>query len=59
MTLHVKDPNIDLQKLFEANGVLTESGEDFHGLGKDYVRLRIPKDHEKLINAIGKIESCI
>ena len=59
MTLHVKDPDIDLQKLFEVNGVLTESGEDFYGLGKNYVRMRIPKDHEKLINAIGKIENCI
>jgi len=59
MTLCHPDEDVDLYQLFKSNRVLTESGEDFHGLGKNYVRMRVPKDSEKLIGIINKLEDCI
>lgn len=59
MVLMHPDENQDLQEIFYENGVLTESGEDFMGLGKNFVRLRIPKDIDGLIDVVERIESII
>jgi histidinol-phosphate aminotransferase len=59
MTLFLPDEDTDLHGLFMEKGVLTESGEDFHGLGKNFVRMRVPKDSGKLISIISTIESSI
>jgi histidinol-phosphate aminotransferase len=57
MTLVHPDTDIDLNKLLEDNGILTESGNDFHGLGKNFARMRVPAHHEELTVIIGKIEN--
>lgn len=59
MVLMHPDENLDLQEIFHENGVLTESGEDFMGLGRNFVRLRIPKDIDGLIAAVERIETRI
>lgn len=54
----LKHPNdeVDLHEVFLKHKVLTESGEDFIGLGKSFVRLRIPSKIEELIEIIKNIE---
>lgn len=59
MTLCHPDKEVDLHKMFMASCVLTESGDDFQGLGKNYVRMRVPKDTERLIGIINNIEELI
>lgn len=59
MTLAAPNTEIDLHKLFYMNGILTESGEDFHGLGKNFVRIRVPKDPTELINKIYIVEESL
>ncbi|MGE5627401.1 MAG: pyridoxal phosphate-dependent aminotransferase [Solirubrobacterales bacterium] len=56
MTLTTLDPKIHLYKLFYINGVLTESGEDFNGLQKNFIRMRVPKDPTELMNRINSVE---
>lgn len=50
---------VDLYKLFMENNVVTESGECFIGLGKNFVRLRVPKDIDALIKVVKNIEDNI
>lgn len=59
MTLQVGNSNLNLHQLFKSNGILTEAGEDFHGLGKSYVRLRVPEDYIKISSIINNIEKFI
>lgn len=56
MTLVHPDKDVDLYEEFAKYGVLTESGEDFMGLGKNYVRFRIPLEMDRVIDIINKIE---
>lgn len=56
MTLQVPNENINLFEIFKINGVLTESGEDFTGLGKNFIRMRVPKTSSKLLKIIKQIE---
>ncbi|MBA1334315.1 MAG: Histidinol-phosphate aminotransferase [Firmicutes bacterium] len=57
MTLKHPDPHFDLCGGFRENGILTESGGDFVGLGKNFVRLRVPCEPDRVIDAVLKIES--
>lgn len=59
MTLRHPDPHFDLCGGFRKNGVLTESGGDFVGLGKNFVRLRVPCEPDEVIEAVSRIESRI
>ncbi|WP_432405521.1 pyridoxal phosphate-dependent aminotransferase [Wukongibacter sp. M2B1] len=54
----LKHPNgeVDLNEIFLKHKVITESGKDFIGLGKNFVRLRIPVEAEELINVVKNIE---
>jgi histidinol-phosphate aminotransferase len=56
MTLEHPNPQVDLRQQFGSRGVLTESGADFVGLGKNAVRLRIPKDIDSVIGILKDIE---
>lgn len=56
MTVKHPDKDIDLYKKFKMHHVLTESGEDFTGLGKNFVRIRVPSEADKIIEIIEEIE---
>lgn len=56
MALMYPDSNLNLHKEFRKYGVLTEAGEDFMGLGKNFVRLRVPRNVTKVVDAIREIE---
>lgn len=56
MVLHHPDENVDLSALFYEHDVLTESGDDFLNLGRNFVRVRIPAKVDGLIHAIKQIE---
>jgi len=56
MTLMHPNSDLNLYREFFKHNILTEAGEDFIGLGKNFIRLRIPKDITKLIDAIETIE---
>ncbi len=56
MTLFLPDVNIDLFELFKKYKILTESGSYFLNLGKNYVRIRVPRRIDKLIQIINKLE---
>lgn len=49
----------DLYHAFKKNNVITESGEGFIGLGKNFVRLRVPKETDDLMEVIKSIEKDI
>ena len=51
------DENVDLQRLLINENILTCSGSEFEPLGKNFVRMRVPKISEagKLIQAIKKV----
>jgi len=51
--------DVNLFQLFAQNGVLTEAGTDFVGLGGTSVRLRIPADIDSLIRIVKSIEDQI
>ncbi len=57
ITLLYTDKDVDLYALFLKHGIITERGEDFDGIGKRHVRLRVPKDIDELLIRIEKIES--
>ena len=57
MTIEFPDANVNLFKVFSSHGVITESGEDFNGLGKNFVRMRVPNDHFRISEIIRKIEN--
>lgn len=59
MTIMHPDKNADLYKIFKMHHVLTESGEDFTGLGKNFVRMRVPSEAERIIKIIEEIENMI
>lgn len=56
MTLAHPDKNVDLYKEFAKRNVLTESGKYFIGLGKNYIRFRIPKDINSVISIVKDME---
>lgn len=54
MTITHPDPEVDLFKKFLEGYVLTTSGEHFVGLGKNSIRLRIPRDRGEIIIGVIK-----
>ncbi|WP_411681572.1 pyridoxal phosphate-dependent aminotransferase [Clostridium thailandense] len=50
---------VDLYKAFMKNNVVTESGQCFIGLRKNFVRLRVPRNIDALIEVVKKIEDDI
>lgn len=56
MTVQHPNKNINLYEKFKLHNVLTEAGEDFPGLGKNFVRMRVPSDPDKIIGIIEEIE---
>lgn len=56
MVLEHPDKDVDLHEVFLKHKVLTESGKDFVGLGKNFVRLRINEKTEELIQIVKNIE---
>jgi histidinol-phosphate aminotransferase len=52
MVVKHPDKNVDLYKLFKMHHVLTEAV----GLGKNFIRMRVPSDVEGIIGIIEKIE---
>jgi histidinol-phosphate aminotransferase len=56
MTISHPDAHVDLQELLRRHRILTVSGESFIGLDKSFVRLRIPKDIDALMDAFWLIE---
>ncbi len=56
LVLGVDNQNIHLGKLLFSLGILSESGSDFHNLGQNYVRLRIPPQTDELIRRLNTIE---
>lgn len=59
MTLEHPDYDTDFKGLLIENGVLAESGSDFVNLGKNYVRLRVPRETRRLLEALRRIEEGI
>ena len=57
MTIEHPDKEVNLYDLFKKHNVLTESGEDFTGLGRNFVRLRIPSKADRIVAIIEKIET--
>lgn len=59
MTLEFPNKDIDLFNVFRSNGILTESGRDFTGLGKNFIRMRVPNSSFGLSKVIKNIEKSI
>ena len=57
--LTFRDPQYDLAKLFASQGVKVVAGTDFEGLGKNSVRLRLPReeDEERLFQIVRNINA--
>lgn len=56
MTIQAPNKSVNLFELFKMNGVLTESGEDFTGLGKNFIRMRVPNISSNILKIIRQIE---
>lgn len=50
---------LDLYQLLLSQGIKTERGEDFDGLGKAYVRLRIPATVTECITRLGRMQTLL
>lgn len=59
MTIRHPDNGMDLFQKFKTHHVLTEAGSDFTGLGANFVRMRIPKDRDRITGIIEEIEKKI
>jgi len=55
MVLRHPDVTVDLHLELLRHNVLTESGADFIGMGKNAVRMRVPKEVDQLIEALKKV----
>ncbi len=56
ITLLYTDRDVDLFSVFLRHGIITERGQDFDGLGKRHIRLRVPKDMEQLLPKLAAVE---
>jgi histidinol-phosphate aminotransferase len=59
MLLKCDDADVDLYNLFYKNKIATERGADFTGLSKNSVRFKVPKDSQKVIGLVRKIENSL
>ncbi len=57
LTIGHKNDDIDLQEEFMKHHVISTSGSHFYGLGKNYVRIRVPREEmvDMLLKAIKAI----
>lgn len=56
MTIMHPDPYVDLEELLLRYRIISVSGQGFIGLDKNFVRIRLSKDIDKLIEAFKKVE---
>lgn len=56
---YTKDPSIDLCGLFEEHKIRVEKGSDFYGLGKNFVRVRVPQNADELLSRMEEIEAAL
>lgn len=56
LTVGHPDPAVHLSEEFLRRGVLTEAGEDFIALGRNYVRLRVPAEIGPLLERLAEIQ---
>ncbi|MDK2856799.1 MAG: hypothetical protein PWQ41_1865 [Bacillota bacterium] len=59
LALTAPKPEVDLRDAFLRQGVIVESGADFPGLTKATVRLRVPRDLEKLLQRLKAVETSL
>ncbi|MGI5840576.1 MAG: pyridoxal phosphate-dependent aminotransferase [bacterium] len=59
LTIGHPDPAVNLYEEFVKRGILTEAGEDFLALGKNYIRLRVPADIGPLLERLSKIQESL
>lgn len=59
MTIMHPDSNVDLENLLLKHKILSVSGRGFIGLGKNFVRIRLSKDIDKMIEAFKGVEDKI
>lgn len=50
--LYVEDPACDLQEYLHGYGIHTISGKSFPGLGKNFVRMNLPRNFEELLEVL-------
>lgn len=51
------EKKVDLYQLFLQHGIITERGEDFDGIGKQHIRLRVPAQMDTLVPRITAVET--
>ncbi len=56
ITLLYTDKDVDLFSIFLNNGILTERGEDFDGIGRRHIRMRVPSDLQELLKRLELVE---
>ncbi len=56
ITLLYTDKDLDLFSICLRHGIISERGEDFDGIGKRHIRLRVPKDMKKLLPRLARVE---
>jgi len=59
MLMKCDDPGVNLFELFYKNGIATERGSDFTGLGKNSVRFKVPKDSASVVARLLEIEKSL
>lgn len=59
MLMKCDDPEVNLFELFYKNGIATERGSDFTGLGKNSIRFKVPKDSARVIARLMEIEKSL
>lgn len=57
ISLLYTDQDINLYSVFLRHGIITERGEDFDGIGKRHVRLRVPQDIHDLLPRLAAVEA--
>lgn len=56
MTIMHPDPNVDLENVLLEHKIISVSGRAFIGLGKNFARIRLSKDIDKMIRAFQQVE---
>lgn len=59
MTIMYPDSNVDLEKKLLKHKIISVPGQDFIGLGKNFARIRLSKDIDKMIQAFRSVEDQI
>lgn len=59
MTIMHPDFNVDLEELLLDHNIISVPGKGFIGLGKNFVRIRLPKSINRLLEAFKQVENKI